>query len=171
MENSDGDIDRQALADTVADAVPSDPVASEATTGAPSASDEQITGSPPPSDAPIEQQAEMFAERALRTALAFTPPEDPDSRSLCYLRDGLWPVLKTYIDVLSSGGRLDPGPYDHLETATNVWLELHARCYGADLALDLPIRTVAETFVDTHDLRDTAALLTGVPKRAHGNGE
>lgn len=118
-------------------------------------------------DRSIEEHVEALAEHALETQVGFEPPADPEQRTSTYLREGLWPVIDAYIDVVSAGGRLDRRAHDHLETAANVWLELYARCYGESIHADVPVRSIAETFVDTHNIRDTAQLLTGVPERRY----
>jgi hypothetical protein len=104
-------------------------------------------------------------EHALKERSRFEPPADPDARALLYLREGLWPVLQRYIEARSSSERLLEEEHDELERALNVWLELYARCYGVEIDAAFSVRETAELFVGTHDLRDTAQLLTHVPTR------
>ena len=104
-------------------------------------------------------------QRAREERAAFKPPDDPDERALSYLREGLWPVLERYIEVRSNDERLSQREYDALERALNAWLELYARCYGVEIDAEFAVRKAAELFVDTHNIRDTAQLLTHVPSR------
>lgn len=104
-------------------------------------------------------------EHALKERSRFEPPANPDARALSYLREGLWPVLEQYIEARSSGERLSEEEHETLEGALNVWLELYARCYGVEINAAFSVRETAELFVGTHDLRDTAQLLTRVPTR------
>lgn len=108
---------------------------------------------------------ETLGERAREERAGFTPPENPDERALSYLREGLWPVLERYIEARSDGERLSREAHDGLERSLNDWLELYALCYGVDIDAEFSVREAAELFVDTHDLRDTAQLLTHVPDR------
>lgn len=108
---------------------------------------------------------EASLERAREERAGFDPPEDPDQRALSYLRGELWPLLERYIEARSSGERLSPLDHAALDDALNAWLELYALCYGVEIDAATPTRTIAETFVATHDLRDTAQLLTHVPDR------
>ncbi|MCH7660971.1 MAG: hypothetical protein IH933_10470 [Euryarchaeota archaeon] len=107
----------------------------------------------------------VHLEHALKERAAFEPPENPDERSLSYLCEGLWPVLERYIAARSSGERLSEEEHDELERALNTWLELYALCYGVEIDAAFSVREGAELFVGTHDLRDTAQLLTHVPNR------
>jgi hypothetical protein len=104
-------------------------------------------------------------ERAREERARFDRPENPDERALSYLREGLWPVLERYIEARSSGERLSEEEYEELEQALNVWLELYARSYGIEIDAAFSVREVSEVFVQTHDLRDTAQLLTHVTTR------
>lgn len=104
-------------------------------------------------------------ERAREERAAFEPPENSEERALSYLREGLWPILERYIEARSSGERLSEGEHEELEQTLNMWLELYALCYGIEIDPALSVREVAEVFVGTHDLRDTAQLLTHVPTR------
>lgn len=47
----------------------------------------------------------------------------------------------------------------------NDWLTMYARCYGVDLDADFTVREAAEVLLRTHDVVDTAQLLTCVPER------
>ncbi|MFC7057100.1 hypothetical protein [Halovenus salina] len=48
----------------------------------------------------------------------------------------------------------------------NDWLALYTACYGVDTEPDVTLRVAAELLVDTHNIRDVAQILTGVPERA-----
>lgn len=110
---------------------------------------------------------DRLAAEARRRREAFDPPESPaDERAMELLRSGLAPVLSVYIEARSEGGvRFDQSELDALHRATNDWLVLYARCYGVDLDADFTVREAAELVVDTHNIRDVAQLLTGVPPR------
>jgi hypothetical protein len=112
---------------------------------------------------------ERHADRAGRARARFVPPTHPpdEERALAYLRDGLGPALRIYVEA-RTGDRLVPIPpesFDDLEGAANDWLDLYAACYGVDLDASFALRTAAELLVETRDVRDTAVVLTGVPDR------
>jgi len=117
-----------------------------------------------PSDSPNDRIARLLA-RAREEREAFEPPADPDERALEYLREGLWPTVETYVDARTGEfRRFEREEWDRLERSLHAWLALYARCYGERIDPDVPVRTAAEAFVDTYDLRDTARVLTGVPE-------
>lgn len=122
-----------------------------------------VAAADPAVDGPDD--ADALLERAREERAAFDPPADPDDRALSYLREGLWPVLERYIEARSNGDRLSRAEHDALERALNGWLELYARCYGVEIEAEFAVREAAELFVDTHNVRDTAQLLTHVPAR------
>jgi hypothetical protein len=109
--------------------------------------------------------AEALLERAREERRTFEAPADPDDRALSYLREGLWPVLERYIELRSNGERPSRAEHDALECALNAWLELYALCYGVEIDAEFAVREAAELFVATHNVRDTAQLLTHVPAR------
>jgi hypothetical protein len=47
----------------------------------------------------------------------------------------------------------------------NDWFELYAACYGVDVDSDVALREAAELLIDTHNIKDVAQILTGVPER------
>jgi hypothetical protein len=112
-------------------------------------------------------EIERLAECARREREAFDPPRDPpdETRAMVYLSEGFWPTLAVYLEARTGGSpaRFDPNEFATLQSAMNDWLALYAACYGVEASPDHTIRTAAEVFVDTHDLRDTAAVLTHVP--------
>ncbi|MFB6196929.1 MAG: hypothetical protein ABEI52_01500 [Halobacteriaceae archaeon] len=81
------------------------------------------------------------------------------------LKNGLWPVLKTYIDARAGNRQLTPSEAKLLERALNDWLAIYCRHHGHRVNPSLTVREAASMFVDTHDLYDTAQLLTGIPQR------
>jgi hypothetical protein len=112
-----------------------------------------------------DARIEALGDRAREERERFDPPSDPDERALSYLREGLWPVLAVYIEARSSGERLSRAEHTALEDALNEWLELYALCYGVGIDSEFSVRETAELFVETHNIRDTAQLLTHVPAR------
>ncbi|MFC7068368.1 hypothetical protein [Halobaculum lipolyticum] len=112
-----------------------------------------------------EADIAALAARAA-TARALTEPADtPDAAAATdAARDGLGPVVARYIEART--GRLERLSADglgRLDRACNDWLAVYARCHGVDCDPGVPVRTAAETLVDTHDVVATARLLTGVP--------
>ena len=116
----------------------------------------------------LRERIDALAERARADRRAFDPPEDPpdEERALSYLREGVGDVVNVYVEARTGEFvALDGGEMDRLERALHDWLELYARCHGRDVRPEVTVREVAEFVVKTHDLRDTAQLLTGVPAR------
>jgi hypothetical protein len=117
-------------------------------------------------EASFAERIDHLAERAREERAAFEPPDDPEERARRYLREGVGPAVAIYCESHTGG---DPavtgGDLDRLQETFDAWLDLYARCYGVDLAGSYPIRTAAELLVDTHDVVDVAAVLTGVPER------
>ena len=104
------------------------------------------------------------AARERRESFAVSPPDE--ERAMDVLREGLAPVVSVYIEARSAGGvEFEAAELEALHRATNHWLALYARCHGVDHDPDVTVRTAAETVVQTHDIWDTAQLLTGVPAR------
>jgi hypothetical protein len=112
-----------------------------------------------------------LADEARAARESFTPPEatsePPDERALRCARDGVGPVVALYVeahtarwDVAFSAEELRL-----LHRALNDWLTCYARCYGVDLDASFSIREAAELLLKTHNVRDTAQLLTCVPSR------
>lgn len=94
----------------------------------------------------------------------------PD-RAIVVLREGLAPALSLYVDSRTDGEGLDPEAHRRLTAGLNDALAAYAACYGVDLDPSVPVREAAEAFLDTHDLRDTARVLTGVPERDRDGDE
>ena len=113
---------------------------------------------------------EELAAQAERDRKAFDPPENPpdEERAMGFLREGLGPLVALYLeartaewDVEFSGEELE-----EFHRATNDWLSLYARCYGVEMSPNVTVRRAAEVLIETHNIRDTAQLLTQVPPRA-----
>jgi hypothetical protein len=111
--------------------------------------------------------ADLAAE-ASHERETFDPPDAPDEeRALEYARDGLGDVVGLYIeartaewDVEFSGRELDL-----LHRATNDYLSLYTRCHGVTFDTDVTVREVAQVLLKTHNIVDTAQLVTKVPDR------
>ena len=111
---------------------------------------------------------EALAERARADYRSFDPPADPpdEARGLRYLRAGVGDVVACYVEARTGEFvPLDGEEMDLLERALNDWLELYARCHGRAVETEFTVREVAELVVKTHDIADSAQLLTGVPAR------
>jgi hypothetical protein len=116
-----------------------------------------------------ERIAELSA-RAGSDYEEFEPPSDPpdEKRALAYLTDGVGDAVALYIEARTGEKyRFDDAEFALLERAFNDWLELYAACYGVDLEATFTVREAAELLVETHSIRETALLLTHVPKRDH----
>jgi hypothetical protein len=108
----------------------------------------------------IRRLAAEARERRESTSVASSSPDE----ALGLLRSGLAPVVSTYVEARTGDMvRLSAEELDLLHRATNDWLVCYARCHGVDADPDATVREAAELVVRTHDIDDTAALLTGVP--------
>jgi hypothetical protein len=112
---------------------------------------------------------EALAARATRDREAFEPPADPpaEERALDYLREGAGPAIALYAEARTGGDpvRFEPDAFAALERAMNDWLELYARCYGADIDAEFTVREAAEILIRTENVLHTAQVLTKVPAR------
>jgi hypothetical protein len=120
----------------------------------------------------MSQYADRIAElhrQSRRDERAFTPPTDPpaEEEAVRYLREGFGECVAVYLDARTGGPpvRFETGEFDRLQGAMNTWLSLYTRCHGVELDAAFTVRTAAEVFIDTHDLKGTAAVLTHVPGR------
>lgn len=101
----------------------------------------------------------------------FDPPavgtDEAEDRALACARDGVGPVVALYIEAHSAAWDVAFSEEELrlLHRALNDWLSLYARCYGVDLDASFSIREAAELLLKTHDIRDTAQLMTCVPPR------
>ncbi|WP_231183212.1 hypothetical protein [Haladaptatus sp. DYF46] len=112
-----------------------------------------------------------LATRARDERESFDAPADPPDEvmAVSYLREGVGDVVSVYIDGRSGEFvRFDADEMERMERALNDWLALYARCYGYEIETDFTVREVAELVIKTHDLHDTAQLLTRVPDRKTG---
>lgn len=106
--------------------------------------------------------------RADRAAFAETwsPADAPDeARAMEFLREGVGPAVMIYVDARANdwGVEFAQWEFDLLHSALNGYLELYARCYGVEIDADFAVREAAELLIDTHNVRDVAAMLTSVP--------
>jgi hypothetical protein len=116
-----------------------------------------------------------LAAEAREARETFDPPAstgtsvagDADERALECARDGVGPVVALYIEAHSAAWDVEFSGEELrlLHRALNDWLSLYARCYGVDLDAAFSIREAAEILLKTHNVRDTAQLLTCVPPR------
>ena len=110
-----------------------------------------------------------LADEATADCAAFEPPAStPDTeQAMEYLREGAGPAISLYVEARTGGMMVHfpPDEYQALEGAMNDWLELYAACYGVDTTAEYTVREAAELLVDTHNIKDVAQILTGVPDR------
>ena len=115
------------------------------------------------------ERIEDLADRATADCAAFEPPADPpdEQQAMSYLRDGAGPAVSLYVEARTGGlmVHFPPDQYHALENAMNDWFELYAACYGVDIESDVALRKAAELLIDTHNIKDVAQILTGVPER------
>ena len=120
-------------------------------------------------EARFAERIEDLANRATADCAAFEPPADPpaDEQAMSYLRDGAGPAVSLYVEARTGGlmVHFPPDQYHALENAMNDWFELYAACYGVDVDADVALRKAAELLIDTHNIKDVAQILTGVPER------
>ena len=119
-------------------------------------------------DPALADRIDDLAASARADHAAFEPPaETPDEeRAMGYLRDGFGQAVWCYVDARTNGfDHIDPDDFSALEDAMNRWLALYARCYGYEIEADVTIRKAAELLLETHNVRDTAQVLTHVPDR------
>jgi hypothetical protein len=124
----------------------------------------------------MSQYADRIAElhrQSRRDERTFEPPAEPpaEAEAMRYLREGFGECVAVYLDARTGGPpvRFETEEFDRLQGAMNTWLSLYARCHGVELDAAFTVRTAAEVFIDTHDLRGTAAVLTHVPGRGGAN--
>jgi hypothetical protein len=114
-----------------------------------------------------------LADRARNDREAFEPPSSPpdEERAMGYLRSGFGPTIGLYIEARASDEpvRFSSVEMSLLEQAMNDWLSLYAQCYETPLDAEFTVREAAELLVDTHNIKDTAQLLTQIPASPSGN--
>jgi hypothetical protein len=115
------------------------------------------------------ERIENLAARAARDRETFDPPTNPpdEGRAMTFLREGLGPLVALYLDARTADWDVEfsGAELEGFHRATNDWLALYARCYGVEMNPDVTVRRAAEVLVETHNIRDTAQLLTQVPSR------
>lgn len=121
-----------------------------------------------PKEVALREQIADLSQRADQDRRHFDPPADPPDEELAmtYLREGFGQAVWCYVDARTDGfDHIDPETFEALEDAMNGWLELYARCYGYDITAEFTVRKAAELLLETHNVRDTAVMLTHVPER------
>ncbi|WP_418281643.1 hypothetical protein [Halorubrum sp. DTA98] len=113
-----------------------------------------------PADGPIPER-DSGEETAV---IAGTEATSPDDAALIAARDGLGPVVALYVEARTGGEwiRFSETEMKRLHAATSDWLAVYARCRGVDVDPDVTVREAANVLIDTHDITDVAALLTGL---------
>jgi hypothetical protein len=110
-----------------------------------------------------------LAQRASAAKEEFVPPEEPpdEDRAMAFLREGAGPAIMVYVDARTGDDwtRFPPVEHSLLERALNDFLELYTRCYGYEVDCEFSVREAAETLLETHNVADTAQVLTKVPPR------
>jgi hypothetical protein len=118
---------------------------------------------------PYAERIAELAERAREERDSFEPPASPpaEERALEYLRGGFGPAVVLYLQARTGEEhvRFSEVELSMLQAAVNDWLALYLRCYGSSRDPDVTVREAAELLVETHNVRDTAQLLTDVPPR------
>lgn len=112
---------------------------------------------------------ERLARRAREARADVEQPSDPpdEDAAMTALREGVGPAVSVYVEARTGDGpltRFDADEFERLERALNDWLAVYAAHHGESVDPDVTVRTAAELLVDTHDVGDTAAVLTGVPR-------
>lgn len=113
------------------------------------------------------ERIEALADRAHQELESFELPASPpdEEQAMEFLRSGVGPAVGIYIDAHTGGDhvRFLPRELELLGRAMNDWLALYTRCYGVRLECEFSIREVAALVMETHNIKDTAQLLTHVP--------
>lgn len=113
----------------------------------------------------VERVIDGLAERADRAAETSTPSEKAGAERV--LRDGLGQAIGLYV-LLRTGDRhyrFSEQEFERLESVMRTFLERYAQSYGTDIESSATLSSAAETLLETNDLRQTAAMLTGVSER------
>ncbi|WP_142859634.1 hypothetical protein [Salinigranum halophilum] len=109
-----------------------------------------------------------LAETARHERETFEPPEAVDEeRALRYARDGFGDVVALYIEARTAAWDVEFSARELslLHRATNDYLSLYTRCHGVAFDTDVTVREAAEVLLKTHNIVDTAQLVTKVPGR------
>ncbi|POG56482.1 hypothetical protein [Haloferax marisrubri] len=122
-----------------------------------------------PEDVRFGERARALADEAREARKSFDPPPPSaaDQRALECARDGVGPAVSLYVSARTGDRQVSftGEEFELLHRAMNDWLAMYARCYGVDLDADFTVREAAEVLLRTHDVLDTAQLLTCVPER------
>ncbi|ADE03192.1 hypothetical protein [Haloferax volcanii] len=122
-----------------------------------------------PEDVRFGERARVLAAEAREARESFEPPPSSaaDRRALECARDGVGPAVSLYVSARTGDRQVSftGEEFELLHRAMNDWLTMYARCYGVDLDADFTVREAAEVLLRTHDVVDTAQLLTCVPER------
>ncbi|MDS0222263.1 hypothetical protein NDI54_12975 [Haloarcula sp. S1AR25-5A] len=110
---------------------------------------------------------QSLSRRAEQARESLDPDPPDEERAMEILREGFGPTVALYCEGRTgeSWVRFSDAEFERLEGAMNDWLDCYGACYGVALDGTYSIRAAAELLVDTHNARDVAALLTGVPER------
>lgn len=118
----------------------------------------------------LHDRIATLADQARRDRETFEPPTEPpdEEQAVAFLQDGVGPAVGLYIEAHTGDDpdRLSPTELSLLKRAMNDWLTLYARCYGVSIDADFTVREAAELLLDTHNIQDTAQLLTQTPPHA-----
>jgi len=108
-----------------------------------------------------------LSRQAQQVHESLDPDPPDDERAMEILREGFGPTVALYCETRTGGSwvRFSEAEFERLERTMNDWLDCYAACYGTELGGTYSVRAAAELLVDTHNARDVAALLTGVPER------
>lgn len=108
-----------------------------------------------------------LSRRAEQVSESLDPDPPDDERAMEILREGFGPTVALYCEARTgeSWVRFSDAEFERLERVMNDWLDCYGACYGVALDGTYSIRAAAELLVDTHNIRDVAELLTGVPER------
>jgi hypothetical protein len=121
------------------------------------------------SEPAYRERIDELTTQAERDREAFDPPEEPpnEERAMEFLREGLGPLVTLYLDARTAEWEVEfsAAELEGFHRATNDWLSLYARCYGVEMHPDVTVRRAAEVLMETHNIQDTAQLLTQVPPR------
>jgi len=113
-----------------------------------------------------QDRIQDLSRRAEQVHESLDPDPPDDERAMEILREGFGPTVALYCESRTgeSWVRFSETEFERLEGAMNDWLDCYAACYGVSLAGTYSVRAAAELLVDTHNVRDVAMLLTGVPE-------
>jgi len=113
-----------------------------------------------------QDRIQDLSRRAEQVHESLDPDPPDDQRAMEILREGFGPTVALYCEGRTgeSWARFSETEFERLEGAMNDWLDCYAACYGVSLAGTYSVRAAAELLVDTHNVRDVAVLLTGVPE-------